>query len=178
MIEEQIASLNFSRFRMILRLREAVELPPFKGFALRGVFGTALRELSCTTGHKDCAPCPRNMRCPYRYLFETASADTQGAERKFNSFPRPYVLVPPHETRQSYKKDDSIIFELLLFGRATDYLPHVITAFEQAGRNGFKRKGMSGRFTLELVESMDAAGREQENYRNGYISIRSHLPWA
>lgn len=160
---------NISHCRFHLKLLEDLELPPFKGFALRGVFGTALRELSCSTGMSSCIPCQRRGYCPYVYLFETIPDETITKPGKYSSFPRPYVIVPPLEAKQNYKKGENLTFEILLFGHGTDYLPHVISAFELIGNRGFQRRGKVSRFTLDAVECMDGVGGTTPIYQNGYL---------
>jgi len=50
--------LPVGQFRFDLTVTEEIVLPPYKGFAFRGVFGTVLRELACVLPEEQCPNCP------------------------------------------------------------------------------------------------------------------------
>ena len=61
--------------------------------------------------------------------------------------PHPFVLEPPDEEKQNYSDDDRLAFHLIVIGRAMDYLPYFLFAFDELGRIGLG-KG-KGHFQLE-----------------------------
>jgi len=67
--------LPVGQFRFDLTVTEEIVLPPYKGFAFRGVFGTVLRELACVLPEEQCPNCPFRHTCSYAYLFETSPAE-------------------------------------------------------------------------------------------------------
>lgn len=173
-VYDSLKTFYCAQFRFNLKAIDEIRLPPYKGFALRGVFGAALKELVCTQGvPSTCKGCSRTGSCAYIYLFETApDADTLDAG-KFNNYPRPYVIVPPLDGRQSYSPEERFDFTFVLVGKALEYLPHIIMAFDQVGRQGFGRKierGTQGRFNLEIVEEVGVDGRSRLIYSNGVFS--------
>jgi hypothetical protein len=63
------------------------------------------------------------------------------------------VIVSPDEKKRTYETGDPFIFDLVLFGRANDYLPHILYAIREMGRNGLGKKSIhDGRFEIERVE--------------------------
>jgi hypothetical protein len=49
--------------------------------------------------------------------------------------PHPFVIEPPLDSRTRYAAGDVLVFVLVLVGRAIDYLPYFIFAFEQLGND-------------------------------------------
>ncbi len=66
------------------------------------------------------------------------------------------MLEPPLETKRVYEPDEEFVFHLVLVGKALDYLPYFIYAFDELGRVGLGRG--KGKYTLEAVAWLDAAG--------------------
>ena len=52
--------------------KNGLDLPPFKGSALRGVMGRVMRQLSCAKPDTECRDCLIREQCLYAYVFETA----------------------------------------------------------------------------------------------------------
>lgn len=133
-------------------------LPQYKGSTFRGIFGHALKKVVCALKRQECADCLLQNKCVYAFVFE-------------NSFNHPYVIEPPDTTRTSYGKDDEFSFKLLLFGRANDYLPYFIYAFDMIGKTGIGKRinGKAGTFKLESVTSGD-----QQVYSSSDGKMRQH----
>ncbi|MDI6794174.1 MAG: hypothetical protein QME81_15155 [bacterium] len=148
--------LRLVHLRVTLIAREPLSLPAYKGSTLRGGFDHALKRVSCTIKYKQCPECLLKDKCVYSYVFETPLPE--GAERlKGSSYlPHPFVLEPPPEEKLEYEPKGRLNFDLVLVGRAIDYLPYFIYAFDEMGRAGLG-KG-KGRCELELAE--DIAGKE------------------
>ncbi|MDP3286215.1 MAG: CRISPR system precrRNA processing endoribonuclease RAMP protein Cas6, partial [Desulfobacterales bacterium] len=83
-------------------------------------------------------------KCVYSFVFE-------------NAFIHPYVIEPPDTPATNYSKRDEFSFNLLLFGKANDYLPYFIYAFDMIGKTGIGKRvsGRAGTFKLESVFSGD-----------------------
>jgi hypothetical protein len=69
--------------------------------------------------------------------------------REYESIPRPFVLEPPLETKREYLPGETLHFNLLLFGRAIQYLPYFIIVFREMGEEGLGKGRLP--FTLEDV---------------------------
>ncbi|MCF6291222.1 MAG: CRISPR system precrRNA processing endoribonuclease RAMP protein Cas6 [Desulfobacterales bacterium] len=128
-------------------------LPEFKGSMLRGAFGHALKRVACTLGRQRCDDCLLAPACGYAFIFEAARAlPGNGNDRPRNSGPPlPFVLNPPQEPDRDYKPGDPLEFSLTLFGRANDFLPHIIYAVEQMGESGLGKKTRAGQGCFQLL---------------------------
>ena len=119
-------------------------LPQYKGSTFRGVFGHALRKVVCALKRQECEDCLLKDKCVYAFVFE-------------NAFIHPYVIEPPDTSGTNYSKGDELAFNLLLFGKANDYLPYFIYAFDMIGKTGIGKRinGRAGAFKLESVSACD-----------------------
>ncbi len=79
--------------------------------------------------------------------------------------PQPFVLEPPLETKRVYEPGEELVFHLVLIGKALDYLPYFIYAFDELGRVGLGRG--KGKYTLEAVAWLDEAGTAVPVYDGG-----------
>lgn len=151
-----------ARFRLELRAREPITLPPYKGSTLRGGFGAAFKGVACALREKDCSRCLIRHTCVYSYVFETPPPADARMMRKYPYAPHPFVIEPPLEDKRKYLPDETLGFGLVLIGRAIDYLPYFVYTFEELGKRGIG-KG-KGRFTLKRVCSLGADGEERPVY--------------
>ena len=97
-------NLYLNRFRINLKAIDDIFLPPYKGFALRGVFGTVLRELACAVASADCASCGRRDGCGYINCggpSPVATEMTQSAEEiRVTSAALTWLELDRYSTRQ------------------------------------------------------------------------------
>lgn len=119
-------------------------LPQYKGSTFRGIFGHALKKVVCALKRQECEDCLLKDKCVYAFVFE-------------NAFIHPYVIEPPDTPGTNYSKGDEFAFNLLLFGKANDYVPYFIYAFDMIGKTGIGKRigGRAGTFKLESVYSGD-----------------------
>ncbi|MFZ5652217.1 MAG: hypothetical protein ACOY4I_15400 [Bacillota bacterium] len=80
------------------------------------------------------------------------------ALRNYESIPRPFVIEPPLETRKEYGPGERVSFNLILFGRAVNYLPYFIVAFRELGEMGVGR--MRKKYRLAEIRAVDPASGE------------------
>ncbi|MDY6853435.1 MAG: CRISPR system precrRNA processing endoribonuclease RAMP protein Cas6 [Thermodesulfobacteriota bacterium] len=129
-------------------------LPVYKGSTFRGVFGHALKKVVCALKRRDCKDCLLKDKCVYSFVFETpGKPDRPEGKKRIAAPPHPYVIEPPDTNKTHYKKGENFDFALILFGRANEYLPYFIYAFECMGDLGIG-KGVDGkraRFILKNV---------------------------
>ena len=125
-------------------------LPEYKGSTLRGGFGHAFKKVVCTFRGKPCDTCLIKHRCAYSYIFETPPPEHSAKMTKYLRAPHPYVIEPPLETKTRYASGDNLDFGLVLIGKANEYLPYFVYAFEELGVMGIG-KGQ-GKFCLERVD--------------------------
>ncbi len=134
-------------------------LPEFKGSTLRGAFGHSLKQVVCALRRQQCPTCLLNATCAYAFIFEAEKlpAEKSADKARIATRPHPYVLAPPLTSQQSFAVGDGFAFDLTLFGRANDYLPHLVYAVERMGDSGLGKgagedKGQ-GRFRLLAMRS-------------------------
>ncbi|MGH8069627.1 MAG: CRISPR system precrRNA processing endoribonuclease RAMP protein Cas6 [Candidatus Entotheonellia bacterium] len=147
-----MATLELAKYRLVIRPRESLLLPEYKGSAFRGGFGHALRRVVCPFDDGRCyRGCIQPGRCVYSYVFETPLPEDIAAIfapiRGALDAPHPFVLEPPEEEKQHYSAHDRLAFHLILIGRAMEYLPYFLFSFDELGRIGLG-KG-KGHFQLE-----------------------------
>jgi len=146
-------ALSLATFTFVLRARDLILLPPYKGSTLRGGFGHAFKRVVCTIRNVPCAKCLLYEKCVYSYIFETPPPKDTEVMRKYTAAPHPFVIEPPSGNKTSYLPGEELTFGLTLIGRAVDYFPYFIYTFEELGRIGIGR----GRGGYELREVRSAA---------------------
>lgn len=130
----------------------------FKGSMLRGAFGHAFKKVSCALRRQDCETCLLAETCPYSFVFENHSADhadSSPGKVRVAVRPHPYAFQPPFETNLIYQRGEHFSFGISLFGKANDYLPHIVYAVEMMGENGIGRRNGAdrGQFILEKIST-------------------------
>jgi len=137
------------------RLQTPAHLPAFKGSTLRGGFGHTLRKVACALRRQTCQDCLLGSSCAYAVIFETQPASRAGQEdaARIAARPHPYVFMVPQDARQEFAAGDEFEFGLGLFGKANEYLPHIVYAIENLGGLGLGRSSANGlgRFSLVAV---------------------------
>jgi hypothetical protein len=142
-----LAHFRFAQFRFRLEANTPIALPPYKGSTFRGALGHALKGLVCVTGKDSCEACLLRPRCVYPYLFESRPPEGATALRNNSDIPQPFVLVPPLTEQTDFQAGATFALELVLFGKAIDYLGYFILALERMGAQGVGR----GRGTFKLL---------------------------
>ncbi len=163
--------LSLAKYRFILRTREALILPFYKGSVLRGGFGSVFRKLICINKNKNCPDCILRNKCVYSYIFETSPPSNSSHLSKYKNIPHPFVLEPPLENKREYAEDENLSFNLILIGRAIDYLPYFIFTFCQLGEIGLGKK----RAHYELIR-VDSFGNHKKTgtvYDNQTQTLRN-----
>ena len=150
-------TLKYNLFKLNLQPSETITMPPYKGSTIRGAFGVAFKRVVCALRRQSCDDCLLNSRCVYSYVFETKPKEKLSIFGKMAHIPRPYVIEPPLEDKTEYKPDEILSFRLVLIGKATQYLPYFIYAFQELGRSGIG-KGR-GKFALEEVFNINEDGQ-------------------
>ncbi len=119
----ELATFRLARFRLRLKAKDTLLLPPYKGSALRGGFGQVFRRIACLGTDRGFGECLLSQRCPYHYIFETPPPANSVILGKVSTVPQPFVLEPPLETKRVYERGEQLTFHLVLIGKAFDYLP-------------------------------------------------------
>lgn len=152
--------MRAGKYRFVCRFESETTLPAFKGSTLRGSLGHALKRICCALRQQQCGSCLLSETCAYAFLFEVKP--NRRPENEFRPAtaahrPHPYVLVPPDDNKRVYNAGDPFSFEIILFGPADQYLPHIVFAVQEMGKAGLgkaSRQG-DGRFRLDTVHHAD-----------------------
>lgn len=144
--------MKLSKYRFTIKPQKELILPPYKGSTFRGGFGRAFRHAVCVEREKECAGCSLRSNCVYSYIFETSVPQEEGKQQD-KDVPHPFIIEPPLDQRQHYGIDDRLDFDLVLIGRAVEYMPFFIFAFEEVGRVGVGKN--KGQYSLEKVIGMN-----------------------
>lgn len=117
------------------------------------------RRIVCALRRQDCSDCILKSSCIYAYVFETSPADNTSVMNmhKYEKIPHPFVIEPPECNDKRYEPGDTVIFNLLLIGRAIDYLSYFIYTFKELGKVGIG-KGR-GKYSLTEVRVADKGNR-------------------
>ncbi len=146
---------KLAKFKFTLEAIDNIRLPEYKGAVFRGGFGYAFRKVVCIQrANKDCTDCMIRKSCVYSYIFETPLPDDAEVLRLYKTVPHPFVLEPPLDDNRIIEKYSETEFNLILIGKAIDYLPYFIFTFNELGKTGIGRD--RSRFTLKKVESITA----------------------
>jgi len=122
-----------------IKATEPVHLPVYKGGAVRSGFGLAFRKVCCPFVNRNCNQCILRPNCVWSYVFDTPRPQTAAVLNKAETVPHPFVIEPPDDETTVLIKGDCLNFNLILIGRAADYLPYFIYAFEQMAEQGLGR---------------------------------------
>jgi len=146
-------SMKFSKYRFTIKPQNQLILPPYKGSTFRGGFGHALKRAVCIDRGQECAQCVHRQKCMYSYVFETSIPQKRESGQSKNKYVSPpFIIEPPLDTKQHYGIEDQMAFNLILVGRAVDYIPYFIFGFEEMGRIGIGRN--NGKYVLDKVISI------------------------
>ncbi len=151
--------IPYQKYTLSITAEEELHLPYYKGSTFRGGFGNMFRRIVCALRRQDCLDCILKRSCIYAYVFETSPPDNTSVMNmhKYEKIPHPFVIEPPEGNDKHYEPGSTVIFNLLLIGRAIDYLPYFIYTFEELGKVGIG-KGR-GKYNLTEVRVADKDGR-------------------
>lgn len=150
--------IEYLKLKFLLEALEEIHLPYYKGSAFRGGFGNIFKKIVCVLKREDCGECILKSKCIYAYIFETypqASSQIMNMNR-YERIPHPFVIEPPEINSQennlkTHKPGSRFEFQLILIGKAIDYLPYFIYTFCELGKIGLG-KGRGRYKVLRVVK--------------------------
>ncbi|MBW2065318.1 MAG: CRISPR system precrRNA processing endoribonuclease RAMP protein Cas6 [Deltaproteobacteria bacterium] len=146
--------------RFTLEPEDFIRLPRMnKGITLRGAFGTALRKLVCAERRASCDSCRIHEACPYGVVFSPRVPEEAKRLRLNRDIPRPFVIKPPLDGKETYEPGEPVCFDLVLVGNCRNLFPYVIVSFNELGKKGIGAG--RGRFRIGQVECLDGSGGVQ-----------------
>lgn len=171
--------IPYVRLAYTYECQEELLLPAFKGSALRGAFGHALKKVTCVQRRAACDDCLLRATCVYLYVFETPPPPDSRRLRLYPAAPHPFVLRPPLDRREQFPPGEKLTGELLLIGKAIDFLPYFVYALEVLGQTGLGRG--RGRAQLREVQELDRDGQAHRSLYTGTtgpLNPPARLAWA
>ncbi len=142
-----------SRYTLKLRPAKRLTLPKFRGALFRGGFGKALLNAVCPENACNQNDCPQRLHCAYSYIFETPVPDDADVLRLNTHVTHPFIIEPPNGKKSVYEGGDTLELNLILIGKAIDYLPYCVFAFERLGIMGIGRERVQ--YGIENVVATD-----------------------
>lgn len=119
----------WTRFEFVMRTKEALRMPLYKGATLRGTFGNTLKRICCYQNPADCNAQPPECRCTYGDIFAPKAPPGINYRHTGDEVARPFVIEPPLDSKRDYQPGETLTFHILLFGRAIHSLPYFLVAF-------------------------------------------------
>lgn len=141
-----------------------------KGNVIRGGFGSVFRRIVCHSGCRDAETCELRSVCPYTAVFQPFVPEGSEKISRNRDIPRPFVIKPPLETKETYLTGERLSFDLVLVGKVKDYLPYFIVTFKELSQAGLGRD----RVPVELVgvDCVAASGEVSAVYTNADNVVR------
>jgi hypothetical protein len=149
-------NLFLQHFRFLLEPKAPLRMPAYnKGNVIRGGFGSTFRRIVCPTNCRESESCELRNVCPYTAVFQPFVPEGSEKISKNRDIPRPFVIKPPLETKETYMPGERLSFDLVLVGKIKEYLPYFIVTFKELSQTGLGRN----RAPVELA-GVDHVGRD------------------
>ena len=164
-IQSLLSNLKFEKFRFHIEPINSIIFPSFKGQTIRGAFGHTLRKLFCVKKElKSCTECLLYGECIYAYIFESPNIVKEPFFLSAtSSVPHPFVIEPPLDGKLEYKAGENFSFDIVLIGKAINYIPYIILVFREIGKKGLGIK--RSKFILKSVSGIK--GEKEISIYNG-----------
>jgi CRISPR-associated endoribonuclease Cas6 len=155
--------MQLSKLEFTINFLSETRLPEWKGSTFRGALGNNLRRVVCHNPRTQCSDCMLSKTCVYSYLYMTPPSDDFLSKQPSV---KPYVVEYPNTPRTTFQKGDSLAFGLVLVGRAIEFYPYFLVAFNELGKRGIGkgRHQEMGRFEIGTVYSVDRDGKRHRLY--------------
>jgi len=149
-----LKGFHFRSFEFVIIPMEDFRLGENPGALLRGAFGLTLRRLCCDNFSLRCEECERRLDCPYFFLFSPSGVVSMSGYR---FLPRGYVLKLPLSPKETFSKENPLVFRINFIGSAIQCLPHTATALRMLGNHGIGKN--RSKFALSRVIQLDGEER-------------------
>jgi hypothetical protein len=173
-------AFSLQHFRFHLEPKAPLHMPAYnKGNVIRGGFGSTFRRIVCHANCREPDTCDLRNVCPYTAVFHPFVPEDSEKISKNRDIPRPFIIKPPLETKETYFPGERLSFDVVLVGKVRDYLPYFIVAFKELSQGGLGRH----RTQLELcaVGHIGSDGIEAPVYTKENNLVRppaNAISWA
>lgn len=134
--------LHYCKVRLALSFSSPIVFDTDPIFLIRSVLGMSLRSMCCVSRGGICAECEHNKQCSYAYVFESIidkdSAPLSGRDMASH----PYIIrhALPFDWHTAGRVE-TFEFEMVLAGKAIEYLPYMYGALARWARRAGAREG-------------------------------------
>lgn len=133
--------INYNQIDVEFKFAKPISHETYPLFLVRSILGKELRALCCVARQNQCDSCPFNQTCAYSWLFETIL-------EKNNSFlPGRIRGGHPWSLKLIESNDTSLVFTIVLMGKALDFLPYIYAALKRNEPKGFGKE----RIPFEII---------------------------
>lgn len=175
-----LESATLSKYTFRLRPVGILSLPGFRMAPFRGGFGKALLEAVCPERVCRQDACLHRFQCAYSYIFEMPVPKDAEVLRLNSNAAQPFIMEFSPNTKDVYGNNETLDLNLTLIGKAIDYLPYCVFAFERLGVMGIGKD--REKYIIENVVSVEKeietvifSGKEKrfsgEGIRHSFLSI-------
>jgi CRISPR-associated endoribonuclease Cas6 len=169
--EIMVPEFSLHHFRFHLEPKAQLHMPAYnKGNVIRGGFGSTFRRIVCHANCREPETCDLRFVCPYTAVFNPFVPEGSEKISKNRDIPRPFVIKPPLETKETYVPGARLSFDLVVVGKAKDYLPYFIVTFKELCQFGLGRGRTA--CTLAGVESVSPGGSVGSVYLSSDNTVR------
>lgn len=148
------STLPIARYRFEFKVTEDLLLPEYSGSTLRGIWGHALRLITCMTKAKSCDLCPLLTTCPYPEIFESPVPEN-GIFAKMQNIPQGYIIEPPDIGARFFTKGEILNFDMVLLGHVIERIALINYAWQRAFKRGVGKWRGRAEFIDIKVEGQD-----------------------
>ncbi len=163
-IKKIFVDFRAAKFNFEIRAENDVFLPEYKGSTFRGVFGHIFKDVMCISHTGECSSCSFDKVCMFKKIFDSPPPANSQKLRNYSAVPHPYIIEPPLDQKNFYKKDEIIKFSLILIGQAISLFPYFAYSFGLAGKKGIGRQ-KKGKFIITKIIN-DKDGELLYYYKN------------
>lgn len=166
-------ALQLLRLHFIFQVGESTfRLPAFAGSLWRGVFGGALKHLSCVGSYEQCKEsCGDTDVCLYGRIFSPKRKEH--AEHGFYDPPRLFALKLSSIGSTDYKPHSRYDLGMILIGEATRWVDAIIGALKRAASRGLGYEKTKLILLRSVILPVDI---RTQNANTGEITLRFITP--
>jgi len=169
------------QYKTAIKFETPAQLPVWKGSALRGGFGSALRKACCPDIRLPCTRCNYRSICTYAVVFEGPLPKNAEVLTANNYIEKPLILEYPGTTQEFFKAGDILEFNFILAGSAVSHFAKITTAIDSLGKDGIGtgRESGLGKYSLESITSANTLSGESKQVfsrETDQISLKNHIP--
>lgn len=117
-----------------------------------GVFGNALRQISCVMPNTKCEQCLLMHQCHYSFLFRGTRPANSSFMKKYSHIPVPYCFQDLVEHKQTLEIGEHFSITMVLIGKANQTLPLIIRSMMHLGELGFGQQRYRARLSEVTLE--------------------------